>query len=184
MGKYSREQIDLIINGCKSGSESDRKKLYATFKNMVFSICYRYTKNKMEAEDIAQECFIKIFNKIGDYRGEGSFEGWIRRIAVNFSITEYNKRLKYCYHDDISQAYSIDDGSYEKIDFAMSSPELSKIIDGLPAGYKKVFKFYFIDGYNHKEIAKMMGVDITTSKSQLCRAKQMLRGRIEINNFI
>ena len=95
MGKYSREQIDSIINGCKSGSESDRKKLYATFKNMVFSICYRYTKNKMEAEDIAQECFIKIFNKIGDYRGEGSFEGWIRRIAVNFSITEYNKRLKY-----------------------------------------------------------------------------------------
>jgi RNA polymerase sigma-70 factor (ECF subfamily) len=184
MKKYTEEEISLIVEQCKSGSRSAKEKLYGIFKRPVFLICYKYTKDRMEAEDIAQECFIKIFNKIDDYRGDGAFGGWVRRIAVNLSITEYKKRSKNRSHKDVSDVHYISDGSYEKIESSFLEPEIKRAIDNLPPGYRNIFKLYSIDGYRHKEISDMLGIDINTSKSQLCRAKQMLAKNLNIGDFV
>lgn len=184
MVKYSKEELGLLIDECKSGSEIAKNKIHLAFKSLVFSVCFKYLKNVMEAEDLSQECFIKIFSKMCDYRGEGSFEGWVRKIAVNLSITEYKRRKRYYYHSDVDDAYSVEDNSYEKIESDLSLPEINSVINKLPNGYKKVFELYFIEDYSHKEISEMLGIDVNTSKSQLCRARKMLMKKIAIENFI
>lgn len=168
-----------IIEGCAKHNRKAQQLLYDKYSRFLLGICLRYATDKAEAEDILQDSFLKIFFNIKDYSGTGSFIGWLRKVAVNTSITHYHKNLKYRYHVEIEEFVSAETGvnSFEE-DF-FTSDELYKVLNDLPAGYRMVFNLYAVEGYKHKEIAEMLGIDTNTSKSQYSRAKAALRDKLE-----
>lgn len=168
-------EIEDIIAGCVKGKKAAQDKLYKKFSGLIFGICLRYTKNRMEAEDVMQDVFVKIYNNIHTYHHDGSFEGWLRRIAVNTSITNYRKNQKHAYQEDINDVLRIKDEPVPAGDLEFTAEEMMTCIQKLPHGYKTVFSMYVIEGYMHKEIAEMLEIDINTSKSQLSRAKTYLQ---------
>lgn len=171
---------DQIIAGCIRHDKRSQQLLYDKYSGFLLGVCIRYCSDKAEAQDILQDSFIKIFFNISDYSGTGSFTGWLRKITVNTAITHYHKNLKYRYHIDIDEYVSAETGisSFEE-DF-FTSDELYKVLNELPSGYKMVFNLYAVEGYKHKEIAEMLGVDTNTSKSQYSRAKAVIRNKLEI----
>jgi RNA polymerase sigma factor (sigma-70 family) len=168
-----------IIDGCARHERKAQQELYNRYSRFLLGVCLRYATDKAEAEDILQESFLKIFFNIKDFSGTGSFIGWLRKVAVNTSITHYHKNLKYRYHVDIDEYVSVEAGvtSFEE-DF-FTSEELYKVLNELPAGYRLVFNLYAVEGYKHKEIAEMLGIDTNTSKSQYSRAKAVIRNKLE-----
>jgi RNA polymerase sigma-70 factor (ECF subfamily) len=129
----------------------------------------------MEAEDVLQEVYLKIYNNISSYHHDGSFEGWLRRIAVNTSITYYRKNLKHAFQEDIDDVVQHKNDPVQFDDLEFTQEELMICIGKLPTGYKTVFNLYVVEGYMHKEIADMLNIDVNTSKSQLSRAKSHLQ---------
>jgi RNA polymerase sigma factor (sigma-70 family) len=169
------DQQKEMIEGCVKGVRKYQDQLYKRFASLLFGICLRYTKNRMEAQDVLQEVFVKIYNNIHTYHHDGSFEGWLRRIAVNTSITNYRKNLKHAYQEDVEQVVIGKDEPMAVEDLEYTAEEMMLCIDKLPTGYKTVFNLYVIEGFLHKEIADMLGIDVNTSKSQLSRAKMYLQ---------
>jgi len=169
------QDIREIIEGCVRGEKRHQDALYKRFSSLLFGICLRYTKNKMEAQDVLQEVFVKVFNHIHSYHHDGSFEGWMRRIAVNTSITNYRKNLKHAYQEDIDVVVAHNEEPIHMEDLEFTAEEMMLCIQRLPAGYKTVFNLYVIEGFMHKEIADKLGIDVNTSKSQLSRAKSYLQ---------
>jgi len=162
-----------LIEGCKKHDRHAQRFLYDHFAPKMHALCCRYIKDKMEAEDVLVTSFTKIFDRIGQFKSEGSFEGWIRRIVVNESLT-YLRRNKSMYLEtDIEAADREPD--YERLDSQLEADDLLKLIAELPAGYRIVFNLYAIDGYSHKEIADQLGISENTSKSQLSRARVALQ---------
>jgi RNA polymerase sigma-70 factor (ECF subfamily) len=170
---------EQIIEGCARHDRKAQQMLYDKYSRFLLGICMRYVDDKAEAEDILQECLLKIFFNIKDFSGTGSFAGWLRKIAVNTAITHYHKNLKFRYHVDIEEYVSLETGvnSFDEEEF--TAEELYRLLNGLPAGYRMVFNLYAIEGYKHKEIAEMLGIDANTSKSQYSRAKAVLREKLE-----
>lgn len=168
-----------IIEGCARHDRKAQQELYSRYSRFLLGICMRYATDRAEAEDILQESFLKIYFNINDFSGTGSFMGWLRKVAVNTAITHYHRNLKYRYHVEIEEFVSSETGvtSFEE-DF-FTSDELYKVLNDLPAGYRMVFNLYAVDGYKHKEIAEMLGIDTNTSKSQYSRAKSALREKLE-----
>jgi RNA polymerase sigma factor (sigma-70 family) len=167
-----------IIDRCASHDRKAQQVLYDKYSRFLLGICLRYAADKAEAEDILQDSFLKIFFNIKDYSGTGSFIGWLRKVTVNTAITHYHKNLKHRYHLEIEEYVSVETGvsSFEE-DF-FTSDELYKVMNELPAGYRMVFNLYAVEGYKHKEIAEMLGIDTNTSKSQYSRAKAVLRDKL------
>jgi RNA polymerase sigma factor (sigma-70 family) len=168
-----------IIEGCARHERKSQQELYDKYSRFLFGVCLRYSTDKAEAEDILQDSFLKIFFNIKDFSGTGSFIGWLRKVAVNTAITHYHKNLKYRYHIDIEEYMSVETGvmSFEE-DF-FTSDELFRVLNDLPAGYRMVFNLYAVEGYKHKEIAEILGIDTNTSKSQYSRAKAAIRDKLE-----
>jgi RNA polymerase sigma factor (sigma-70 family) len=168
-----------IIEGCAQHDRKAQQVLYDKYSRFLLGICLRYASDKAEAEDILQESFLKIFFNIKDFSGTGSFIGWLRKVAVNTAITHYHKNLKYRYHVEIEEYVSVETGvtSFEE-DF-FTSEELFKVMNELPPGYRLVFNLYAVEGYKHKEIAEILGIDTNTSKSQYSRAKAVIRDKLE-----
>jgi RNA polymerase sigma-70 factor (ECF subfamily) len=168
-----------IIDGCTKHDRKAQQLLYDKYSRFLLGVCLRYASDKAEAEDILQDSFLKIFFNIKDYSGTGSFIGWLRKVTVNTAITNYHKNLKYRYHIEIEEFVSVETGveSFEEDYF--TSDELYRVLNDLPAGYRMVFNLYAVEGYKHKEIAKMLGIDTNTSKSQYSRAKAALRDKLE-----
>src|SRR4030042_1422148 len=168
-----------IIEGCSKHDRKAQKMLYDRYSRFLMGICLRYACDRAEAEDILQDSFIKIFFNIKDFTGTGSFIGWLRKVAVNTAITHYHKNLKFRYCVEIEEFTSTETGiaSFEE-DF-FTSDELYKVLNELPAGYRMVFNLYAVEGYKHKEIAEILGIDTNTSKSQYSRAKAVIRGTLE-----
>ena len=168
-----------IIEGCAKHEKKAQQMLYDKYSRLLLGVCLRYASDKAEAEDILQESFLKIFINIKEFSGTGSFIGWLRKVAVNTAITHYHKNLKYRYHVDIDEYVSVEAGvaSFEE-DF-FTSEELFKILSELPTGYRMVFNLYAVEGYKHKEIAEILGIDTNTSKSQYSRAKAVIREKLE-----
>jgi len=168
-----------IIELCANLDRKAQQVLYDRYSRLLLGVCLRYASDKAEAEDILQDSFLKIFYGIKDFSGSGSFIGWMRKVAVNTAITFYHKNLKYRYHIEIEEYVSVETGvtSFEE-DF-YTSDELYKVLNELPAGYRMVFNLYAVEGYKHKEIAEMLGIDTNTSKSQYSRAKAVLRDKLE-----
>lgn len=168
-----------IIEGCANHDRRAQQELYDQYSRFLLGVCLRYATDKAEAEDILQESFLKIFLNIKDYTGSGSFIGWLRKVAVNTAITHYHKNLKFRYHLEIEEYVSVETGTISFEEDLFTSEELYKALNELPAGYRMVFNLYAIDGYKHKEIAKILGIDTNTSKSQYSRAKAALREKLE-----
>ena len=168
-----------IIELCAKHDRKAQQVLYDKYSRLLLGVCLRYATDKAEAEDILQDSFLKIFFSIKDFTGSGSFIGWLRKVAVNTAITHYHKNLKYRYHVDIEEYVTIEAGvmSFEE-DF-YTSDELYKVLNELPTGYRMVFNLYAVEGFKHKEIAEMLGIDTNTSKSQYSRAKAVIRDKLE-----
>lgn len=147
--------------------------LYHRFSPKMYSVCLRYSGNAEDARDLLQEGFIKIFKNLSKYRGDGSFEGWIRRIFVNTSIEHFRKKV---YLQDVTetQERTLEDKEWNVLD-DLAEKDIMKLIYQLSPGYKAVFNMHVIEGYSHKEIADILGINEGTSKSQLARAKMVLK---------
>ncbi|MGK6352474.1 RNA polymerase sigma factor [Parapedobacter sp. DT-150] len=171
------DTIESLYEGCKRGSRPAQEKLYQTVASKMLGVCMRYAKSTFEAEDMLQTGFIKVFGSMESYRGEGSFEGWIRRIMVNTAIETYRRNVRNGHQVDID---TVDDDVQHT--FSMDSLEckdLLEIIQALPDGYRLVFNMYALEGYSHKEIASALGITEGASKSQLSRARSWLKEKIK-----
>lgn len=162
-----------LITGCRRREGNAQRKLYDLYSSRMYAVGYRYVKNPMEAEDILITSFTKIFERIDQFKGDGSFEGWIRRIVVNESLTFLRRNRSMYLETDIEQADREPD--YSQLDNQLEAEDLLKMIQELPPGYRVVFNMYAIDGYSHKEIADHLGISENTSKSQLSRARTYLQ---------
>jgi RNA polymerase sigma-70 factor (ECF subfamily) len=153
-----------------------QRELYNRFAPKMYGVCLRYAANAEEAEDILQEGFIKVFKKAGSFRGEGSFEGWIRRIFVNTAIEHYRKKI---YLQPITEhEASTVEGKYLSVLDSLAEKDIIKLVQQLSPGYRTVFNMYVVEGYTHKQIAEQLGISEGTSKSQLSRAKQILQDMV------
>ena len=151
--------------------------LYERFAPKMYGVCLRYASSNEEAEDILQEGFIKVFKKIGSYRSEGSFEGWMRRIFVNTAIEHFRRKT---YTQPITEAEeSTVEGKYLSVLDALAEKDIVQLVQQLSPGYRTVFNMYVIEGYSHKQIAEELGISEGTSKSQLSRAKQILQELVQ-----
>lgn len=150
--------------------------LYAQTSPKMLAVCMRYAKDQMVAEDVLQMGYIKVFQKVRDYRGDGSFEGWIRRIMVNTAIESYRKTLRAMNVVPIEDAYEQPATGFDFSRLGMQ--DLMKLIQNLADGYRMVFNMYAIEGYSHKEIAQIMGISEGASKSQLSRARAILKEEV------
>lgn len=169
--------LEQIIQGCQKNQKKAQEALYKMYAPQLFSLCVRFTKTQEDAEDVFHEAFMKVFDKIIDYQGTGSFEGWLKRVFINASINSYHR-----YKRDKERFFSYDDTEAEKwvendVDIIenLSVDELYSLVNLLPQGYKLVFNLYVVEGYAHKEIAEMLEISEGTSKSQLFKAKNMLK---------
>ena len=151
--------------------------LYQQFAPKMYGVCLRYAGNAEEAEDILQEGFIKIFNKIGSYRGDGSFEGWIRRIFVNTAIEHFRKKTYLQPLTEVEE--NTMEGKYLSVLDSLAEKDIIQLVQQLSPGYRTVFNMYVVEGYTHKQIAEALGISEGTSKSQLSRAKQILQDMVK-----
>ncbi|HSG67173.1 MAG TPA: sigma-70 family RNA polymerase sigma factor [Bacteroidales bacterium] len=167
-----------FIEKCLNNDPKAQGELYKAFAPKMFGICLRYTRNQMEAEDILQEGFIKVFRYLKDYRNDGSLEGWVRRTMVNTAINFFKKRAKYLNDLPIEEAEPINQDEESAID-KLSAKELLEFIRELPDGYRVVFNLNIIEGYTHKEIGELLNISENTSKSQLSRARSVLQAKLK-----
>jgi len=168
-----RASENELIEGCKRHERHAQELLYRNFSGKMYAICCRYVRDKMEAEDVLVMAFTKILERIDQFKGEGSFEGWIRKVVVNEALTFLRKNKNMYLETDIETADREPD--YEKLESNLEAEDLMNLIAGLPTGYRIVFNLYAIDGYSHKEIADQLGIRENTSKSQLSRARTLLQ---------
>ena len=168
-----------LVEDCIKGKRRAQSKLYKRYANTLLGICLRYSRNKSEAEDVLQEGFIKIFLNIKNFRMEGSFEGWMKRIMVNTALLNSRDNLKHYFHADIDKMQeSLTEDTIFEVDANFSKKEIMNLIQELPDGYRVVFNLYVFDNYTHKEIAKTLGISDGTSKSQLARARKFLQNKL------
>jgi RNA polymerase sigma-70 factor (ECF subfamily) len=179
--KVYRAREHELIEGCRRQNRQAQQALYELYSGKMYALCCRYVKDKMEAEDVLVVAFTKIFERIHQYKGDGSFEGWIRRVMVNESLGFLRKNKNMYVETDIEAAER--EPNYEQLDSVLEAEDLMKLIEGLPTGYRVVFNLYAIDGYSHQEIGEQLGISENTSKSQLSRARVLLQKRLlELDN--
>lgn len=166
-----------LISGCLANDRRAQEQLYRWLSPRLFAVCLRYAADREAAEDILQEGFIKVFQKLASFRGEGSFEGWARRIIVNTAIEQFRKIKPVLSLE--SNHPPIEPSLRETGVSQLEAKELSALIQELPVGYRTVFNLYAVEGYNHGEIAQLLGISEGTSKSQYARAKKWLQERLQ-----
>jgi RNA polymerase sigma-70 factor (ECF subfamily) len=163
-------EIDKIIEGCKSGKAESQEYLVRKYAPVLLAICRRYTKDQESANDALQEAFINIFKYINSYSGKGSFEGWLKRIAVNCSIT-FQKKYFQNYHEPDIIHDSVLHCEIPKVYSTMGKEEILSLLNELPRSLYVVFNMSVIEGYNHREISEMLGISEGTSRASLSRAR-------------
>ena len=169
---------ELILN-CKKNDLKAQEELYKKFSGILFSVCLKYSRNYHEAEDNLQDAFITILKSIGQFKGKGSFEGWMKRITVNTVLQKYRKQRVY----NLSNEEQIEEEvEIEVEDTNVPLDYLLKIVQELPDRYRLVFTMYVLDGCPHKEISEEMEISVGTSKSNLARARKILQTKIENYN--
>ncbi|RPD96533.1 sigma-70 family RNA polymerase sigma factor [Aureibaculum marinum] len=169
-----------LINNCKKNDTKAQSQIYQLYAGKLFGLCLKYSKNYEEAQDNLHNGFITIFKKIEQYKFKGSFEGWLKRIVINTALQSYRKKnvLSLVNEEIPDKEIDVDiDDEDVSLDF------LLKLIQELPERYRLVFNLYVLDGYPHKEIAKMLNISEGTSKSNLSRARLILRNKIEANQL-
>ncbi len=166
-----------LIQACINEDKSAQKALYEMFSAKMYFVCLRYARHDAEAQDILQDAFIKVFDKLDSFRFNGSFEGWVRRIMVNTALN-YCRKSAYKYENIGIEDYQ-DKVVNSKAISLLSEQELLGMIQKLPDGYRMVFNLYIIEGYSHKEIAEMLAISENTSRSQLAKARKWMQNVLE-----
>jgi len=165
-----------LIRGCLRGSAQCQRDLYERFAGKMYAVCLRYARTREDAADILQEGFLKVFSKMGQFQFQGSFEGWVRRVMVNTALRAYQK-----------QRYEFEQTGYERLPelpvepdavALLSESELLNVVQKLPDGYRAVFNLVAIEGYSHAEAANLLGIQESTSRSQLTKARRHLEEEV------
>ncbi|HRY98714.1 MAG TPA: RNA polymerase sigma factor [Bacteroidales bacterium] len=181
---YGMAPEETLIQGCQAGKRKSQSQLYRMYAPQMLGVCLRYAPDRATAEDILQDGFIKVFLNIGSYRGEGSFEGWIRRIMMNTALSWFKASRRQGFPEDI-------DGMEERIAAGeeteegeallarLKPEEVMALIQRLPEGYRMVLNLYVFEGLSHREIARSLEITENTSKSQLSKARRFLRRLLE-----
>lgn len=181
------EQLSAILMGCAKNNPKAKEALYKWYAHDMMQLCVRYSPSKTDAQDLHQECFIKVFDKITSYKGDGSFEGWMKRIFINHCLNSFEKHknnpifsgskmfyadLDECLSDDTGELP--DDDTFDKALDNYTLDELLLMVDDLPTSSKAVFRLYYIDGQAHHKIADRLQISVSNSKILLHRAKKKL----------
>lgn len=177
-----KTDLNIVIDGCKSNNAQDQRKLFEMIAPKMLTICQRYVKNPDAAKDVLQEGFIVLFDKISTYKGDGPFEGWARKIFINTALMHIRKNDVLKYSDNIEDTLAL--GVYDSnVLDEISASEIFKLVASMPDGFRTVFNLAVIEGYNHIEIAKMLSITESGSRSQLSRARMWLQERLKNNNY-
>ena len=169
-----------LIEGCRQKNRKAQKRLYELHAPVMFGVCMRYVKNRQDAEDVMIEGFFKVMTNIHQFKGAGSFQGWIRRIMVNESLMFLRKQHNFRMTVEVS---NIEIKSQVTIEDELSAQDIINLLEKLPTGYRTVFNLYVLEGYKHREIAEMLEISINTSKSQLILAKKRMQSLIKRNQL-
>lgn len=172
---HRSKTLDELIEGCVKSDSRAQQALYERFSPMMFAVCLRYVKEVAEAEDVLLKAFMKVFENMKKFRADGSLEGWIRRIVVNEALMYLRQNKILHLTADVKTVHTVPAVKADHLE----AEDLFNLVQQLPVGYRTVFNLYAIEGYAHAEIAEMLNISEGTSKSQLSRAKMMLRNLIE-----
>ncbi|WP_106830833.1 RNA polymerase sigma factor [Parabacteroides pacaensis] len=167
-----------LIEGCRKGNRLAQKELYEKFSRKMMGVCLRYSNDRETARDLLQDGFVKVFTNIDAYLGNGSFEGWIRKIFVNCALEHLRKADVLRESTELESTAELIEPEASVMDH-LSAQELMSIIQKLPAGFRTVFNLFAIEGYSHKEISEMLNITESTSRSQYTRARQLLQRTIK-----
>lgn len=167
-----------LIDACKKGDRASQKILFDRLAPRMFPLCIRYVKDRSLAEDILQDGFITLFTRIDTYKADGSFEGWARRIFVTTALMYLRKKDALKMSDELDTARGMKAETVSQMQ-NIGYKELMELVMTLPAGFRTVFNMYAIEGYSHKEIAQMLGITETTSRTQFSRARAWLQNKIK-----
>lgn len=169
-----------LIEGCRQNDRKAQKMLYDLHSPIMFGVCMRYVKNREDAEDVMIAGFFKAMTNIHQFKGAGSFQGWIRRIMVNESLMFLRKQHNFKMTVEVN---NIEIKSQVSVEDELSAQDILNLLDKLPTGYRTVFNLYVLEGYKHREIAELLDISINTSKSQLILAKQRLQSLVKQNQL-
>jgi len=165
-----------LIKGCLENRKEHQKELFRRFSGKMLSVCRRYARHEMEAEDMLQDAFVKMFKNLSSFKFQGSFEGWLRRITINTAIKHCQRKS---FSNELLGFEKLPENSYLNSSSAqLNEAFLLKLVSNLPEGYRLVFNLFAIEGYSHAEIAELLGITASTSRSQLVKARRMLQTRL------
>jgi RNA polymerase sigma-70 factor (ECF subfamily) len=174
---------EVILEGCLRNDSVAQRELYNTYSPKMLAVCFRYAHTREDAEDMLQEAFIKVFTQLRTFENRGSFEGWIRRIVVHTCINTLKKNKKFNESVDLIHAASISIRE-ETVPAVVQVKQIVDCIRSLPIGYRTVLNLYAIEGYSHREIAQLLDIEESTSRSQFTRAKGMLEELLIKKNIL
>lgn len=163
-----------LIEGCIRENIVFQEKLYRMYCGRMMGVCLRYMSSREEAEDVLQEGFIKVFDKIASFRQDGPLEAWIRRIMVNTSLNQIHRNKRHSFSEDLEHLAETERAGPDSISEKLDAKDLLKIIEKLPSGYRSVFNLFAIEGYGHKEIGEMLQISESTSKTQYMKARKYI----------
>jgi RNA polymerase sigma factor (sigma-70 family) len=175
---------EKLLLACQKNDRKAQTTFYNLHKRKLMGICCRYTSTREEAEDILQEAFIKIFTNIKSIKQAELVGAWVKRVTINAAIDYYNQNQKYAMQVNYDDSLDKQDDSVQQLFSKLQMEELLGIINQLADGYRIALNLYVIDGYSHAEIAKMLNISESTSKSQLSRAKEILRQRLKEKKLV
>jgi RNA polymerase sigma factor (sigma-70 family) len=180
--KFLVEKLIKIIKGCLDNNRQNQSELYKMFASKMYGLCLRYSGNSYDAQDILQEGFVKVFQNLKQFKWEGSFEGWMKRIFVNLALDKYRSRFHTISLDEMENAGEI----YENSDISaldqLSVKDILNVLQQLPDQYRLVFNLYVIEGMSHHEIAEILKIGESTSRSNLARARNILKEKLDYVN--
>lgn len=171
------DSIETLLDGCRRGRPSAQRALYDRLSYQLMGVCLRYCSSRAEAEDALQLTFVKIFTRLEQFRGQGPFEAWARRIAVTTSLNLWHQHQQRGPHTDYEEAHDLHAPEGTPFD-QLSAEDVVRLTSQLPPGYRTVLNLYAIEGYSHAEIGELLGISESTSKSQLFRARRLLEERL------
>lgn len=173
--------LTQLIHNCKNNDTKAQSELYKLYSGKLFALCLKYSGNYAEAQDNLQDAFITIFNKIDQYRSDGSLEGWLKRIVINTALQRYRSKGVF---NIVNEEQIVEDVTVEFEDKDIDLNFLLSTIQELPDRYRLVFNLFVLDGYSHKEISEMLNITTGTTKSNLARARMILKDKIESHKAI
>ena len=172
------DSLEKVIKSCQEKNRKAQEEIYLQFSPVLFSICLRYAENYEDAQDTFQEGFVIIFNKIDQFKFQGSFEGWMKRIMINLSLEKIKKKNTISFDDYENHLQLAIDNESNDLPQGYNYQQILETVQHLPPQYRQVFNLYIFEEYSHQEIAELLQISVGTSKSNLSRAKNLLKQKL------